>query len=49
MIIKFTFWLCWLGIHKYKVIDTIFGFGKAGSIQKLKCKICGIEKIKTLN
>ena len=44
--IKFTYLLYWLGIHKYKVIDTIFGFGAAGSIQKIKCKTCGIQKFR---
>ena len=47
--IKFTYLLCWLGIHRYQIIDTIFGFGASGSIQKIKCKICGIQKIKKLN
>ena len=47
--IKFTYLLCWLGIHRYKVVDAIFGFGAAGSTQKLKCRNCGIQKIKRLN
>jgi len=46
--IRLTFFLCWLGIHKYQVIDTIFGIGKGGSTQKIKCKICGIQKIRIL-
>ena len=45
---KFAYLVCWLGIHRYKIIDITFGFGKAGSIQKLKCKTCGIQKIKIL-
>ena len=49
MLIKFTYLLCWLGIHRYKVIDTVFGFGAGGSTQKIKCKICGIQKIRRLN
>ena len=48
VMIRFAYLLCWLGIHRYKVIDITFGIGKAGSIQKLKCKICGIQKIKIL-
>ena len=48
VMIRFAYLLCWLGIHRYKVIDITFGFGKGGSIQKLKCKICGIQKIKVL-
>ena len=49
MMIKFTYLLCWLGIHRYKVIDVTFGFGAGGAIQKIKCKICGIQKIRRLN
>ena len=45
---KFAYLVCWLGIHRYKIIDIAFGFGKGASIQKLKCKICGIQKIKIL-
>ena len=37
--------LCWLGIHRYKVIDVSFGFGPSGSIKTLQCKICGIKKV----
>jgi len=48
LMFKFAYLVCWLGIHRYKVIDITFGFGKGGSIQKLKCKICGIKKIKIL-
>ena len=45
---KFAYLVCWLGIHRYKIIDITFGFGKGGSIQRLKCKICGVEKVKIL-
>jgi hypothetical protein len=38
--------LCWLGIHQYKVIDISFGFAAGDSVRTIKCKICGIEKIK---
>ena len=46
LMIKLSYLLCLLGIHRYKVIDITFGFGKGGSTQKIKCKICGIQKIK---
>ena len=49
MMIRFTYLLCWLGIHRYKVIDVTFGFGAGGTTQRIKCKICGIQKIKRLN
>ena len=45
---KFAYLVCWLGIHRYKIIDITFGFGKGGSIQRLKCKICEGEKVKIL-
>ena len=47
--VKLNYLLCLLGIHRYKVIDITFGFGKGGATQKIKCKICGIQKIKILN
>ena len=37
---------CWLGIHRYKVIDISFGFAAGDSVRTIKCKICGIEKIR---
>ena len=37
--------LCWLGIHRYKVIDISFGFAAGDSVRTIKCKICGIIKI----
>jgi len=37
--------LCWLGIHRYKVIDISFGFAAGDSVRTIKCKICGIKKI----
>ena len=38
--------LCWLSIHRYKVVDVSFGFGPSGSIKTIQCKICGIKKTK---
>ena len=38
--------LCWLGIHRYKVIDISFGFAAGDSVRTIKCKICGVEKIR---
>ena len=37
--------LCWMGIHRYKVIDISFGFAAGDSVRTIKCKICGIKKI----
>ena len=47
--IRFAYLLCWLEIRRYKVIDVTFGFGAGGTTQRIKCKICGIQKIKRLN
>ena len=41
---KLSLLLCWLGIHRYKVIDISFGFGAGGSVRTIQCKICGIKK-----
>ena len=38
--------LCWLGIHRYKVIDISFGFVSGDTVKTIKCKICGISKIR---
>ena len=44
MKLNLHFLLCWLGIHRYRVIDISFGFGPSGSIKTIQCKICGIKK-----
>ena len=49
VMIRFAYLLCWLGIHRYKVIDATFGFGAGGTAQRIKRKICGIQKIKRLH
>ena len=38
--------LCWLGIHRYKVVDISFGFAAGDSVRTVKCKICGVEEIR---
>ena len=38
--------LCCFGIHRYKVIDISFGFAAGDSVKTVKCKICGIKKIR---
>ena len=38
--------LCWFEIHRYKVIDISFGFATGDSVRTIKCKICGVEKIR---
>ena len=38
--------LCWIGIHRYKIIDVSYGFGSGGSVKTIRCKICGDKKTK---
>ena len=47
MKIKIGLLLCWLGIHRYRIINSTFGFGPGGAVKRIQCKICGIKKIKT--
>ena len=46
MKLKLNLILCWLGIHRYKIIDISFGFGLGGSVKTIRCKICGVKKTK---
>ena len=39
--------LCWIGIHRYKIIDVSFSFGAGGSVKTVECKICKIKKTGT--
>ena len=39
-------WFCYIGIHRYDIIDTKYGFGAAGSTETVKCKDCAITKIR---
>ena len=43
---KLSLLLCWLGIHRYKIIDVSFGFGSGGSVKTIECKICKVKKTK---
>ena len=43
---KLSLLLCRIGIHRYKIIDSSFGFGSSGTTKTIECKICGIKKIK---
>ena len=40
---------CKIGWHRYEIIDTKYGFGAAGSTETVKCKDCGITKIRQKN
>ena len=40
---------CKVGIHRYEKIDINYSFGPGGSTETIKCKDCGIEKIRRKN
>ena len=42
---KLNLLLCWIGIHRYKIIDANFAFSSQYPIKTIQCKICGIKKI----
>ena len=33
---------CWMGGHDFRVLDTSFGFGAVGNVEKVKCRRCGV-------
>ena len=37
---------CYLGIHRFENIDINFSFGQGGSTETVKCKDCGIKKLR---
>ena len=45
-----TKWLylifCYVGLHRYEKIDINFSFGPGGSTETVKCKDCGIKKLR---
>ena len=46
MILKLAYILCYLGIHRYKVVNVEFGFGPTDRVTTLQCKKCGHSKVK---
>jgi hypothetical protein len=34
--------LCSLGFHAFRVTEVTFGFGADDSVEKVKCKRCGV-------
>ena len=37
---------CKVGIHRFEKIDINYSFGPGGSTETIKCKDCGIKKIR---
>ena len=46
MIKRLYLFFCYFGLHRYIVIDIKYGFGSAGSTKTIKCKDCGIQKVR---
>ncbi len=32
--------LCRLGLHNFQVLETTFGFGDSGNVEKVRCRRC---------
>ena len=41
--------LCKVGIHSYEKVDINYSFGPGGSTETIRCKDCGIKKIRRKN
>tara|TARA_Y100000992_G_scaffold266891_1_gene205102 strand:- start:210 stop:359 length:150 start_codon:yes stop_codon:yes gene_type:complete len=37
---------CKAGIHRYEKVDINYSFGPGGSTETIKCKDCGIKKVR---
>ena len=37
---------CKVGLHRYEKVDINYSFGPGGSTETIKCKDCGIKKIR---
>ena len=37
--------LCWLGIHRYRIINSTFGFGPGGTVERVQCKFVESRKL----
>ncbi len=33
--------LCYLGIHDFRLVEVVGGFGQGGQVQKVECRRCG--------
>ena len=50
IMIKWLYLLfCKVGIHRYEKVDINYSFGPGGSTETIKCKDCGIKKIRRKN
>ena len=37
---------CKVGLHRFEKVDINYSFGPGGSTETIKCKDCGIKKIR---
>ena len=40
---------CYLGLHRYEKVDINFSFGPGGSTETIRCKDCGVRKLRKKN
>ncbi len=33
--------LCALGLHDFRMVESVFGFGAGGQVDKVECRRCG--------
>ena len=33
--------LCLLGFHEFQIVESVFGFGLTGQVDKVECRRCG--------
>ncbi len=49
MIRRLYLLFCKIGIHRYEKVDINYSFSLGGSTETIKCKDCGIKKIRRKN
>ena len=38
---------CWMGFHDFELLEVQFYFGAGASVEKVKCRKCGISMLRT--
>ncbi len=41
--------LCIIGIHDFRMVDVVMGFGPSGSIENWRCQRCGAKTTRGKN
>jgi hypothetical protein len=34
--------LCLIGVHDFRIVEVIVGFGPSGTVEKVECRRCGL-------